>query len=50
MERMVRLTGLAPDIIEAILRGREPEGMSLEKLRRDLPVRWDDQRKREGPL
>ncbi|NLF32321.1 MAG: hypothetical protein GX591_15705, partial [Planctomycetes bacterium] len=36
--RMIRLTGLAPDLIEAILRGREPEGMSLEKLRKDLPV------------
>ena len=42
---VVRLTSLAPDIIEAILRGDEPDGLSLEKLRKDLPVRWDEQRK-----
>lgn len=42
--RMLRLTSLAPDIIEAILRGDEPEGLSLEKLRKNLPVRWDEQR------
>ena len=28
--RMLRLTSLAPDIVEAILRGDEPEGLSLE--------------------
>jgi hypothetical protein len=41
--RMLRLTSLAPDIIEAILRGDEPDGLSLEKLRKDLPVRWEEQ-------
>jgi hypothetical protein len=42
--RMLRLTSLAPDIIEAILRGDEPDGLSLEKLRKHLPLRWDEQR------
>jgi len=42
---MLRLTSLAPDIIAAILRGHEPEGLSLEKLRKHLPARWDEQRK-----
>ena len=42
--RMLRLTSLAPDIIEAILRGNEPDGISLEKLRKNLPVVWDEQR------
>ena len=42
--RMLRLTSLAPDIIEAILRGDEPDGMSLEKLRKNMPVRWGEQR------
>ena len=32
---------LAPDVIEAILRGDEPDGLSLEKLRKSLTVRWD---------
>jgi len=42
--RLLRLTSLAPDIVEAILRGDEPDGLSLEKLRKNLPVRWEDQR------
>lgn len=46
--RMLRLTSLAPDIVEAILRGDEPDGLNLEKLRRDLPVRWDEQRRMYG--
>ena len=44
--RMLRLTSLAPDIIEAILRGDEPAGLSLEKLRKVLPVCWREQRSR----
>lgn len=45
MNMHTHLTGLAPDIIEAILQGDEPDGLSLEKLRKNLPVRWDEQRK-----
>ena len=41
--RVLRLTSLAPDIIEAILGGDEPD-LSLTTLRRNLPVRWDEQR------
>ena len=44
--RTLRLSSLAPDIVEAILRGDEPDGLSLEKLRKNLPVRWDEQRER----
>ncbi len=43
--RMLRLTSLAPDIIEAILCGDEPNGISLRKRQKNLPVRWDEQRK-----
>jgi len=43
--RMLRLTSLSPDIIEAILSGDEPDGLSLDKLRKNLPVRWEEQRK-----
>ena len=42
--RMLSLTGLAPDIIEAILRGDEPDGLSLEKLRKSLSVRCHPQK------
>ena len=38
--RFLRLTSLAPEIVERILDGDEPEGISLAKLRNDLPVLW----------
>ena len=44
MARMLRLTLLAPDIIEAILDGREPEGLSLDRLRQPMPMLWEEQR------
>lgn len=44
MSRLIRLTFLAPDIIEAIVDGREPDGMSIEKLRRPMPLLWKEQR------
>lgn len=42
--RTIRLTCLAPDLVEAILDGQEPDGLSLRSLRRDLPLAWDEQR------
>jgi hypothetical protein len=42
LARMLRLTLLAPDIIEAILDGTEPDGLSLEKLYR-APTDWEEQ-------
>ena len=42
--RILRLTLLAPDIIMAILEGREPSGLSLGKLTKALPLDWSDQR------
>jgi len=45
--RILRLTLLAPDIIEAIIEGTEPDGLSLEKLYR-LPVGWEQQRRAVG--
>jgi len=46
--RILRLTLLAPDIIEAILAGREPSGLSLAKLTRTLPLLWHEQRELLG--
>ncbi len=43
--RIYRLTYLAPDIIEAILDGREPDGLSMRVLRKPVPMEWDEQRK-----
>jgi hypothetical protein len=42
--RILRLTLLAPDIIMAILQGREPSGLSLGKLMKTLPSDWVEQR------
>ncbi len=43
--RTIRLTSLAPDLVEAILDGQEPDGLSLRSLRRNLPLTWDEQRR-----
>lgn len=44
--RLSRLVFLAPDIVDAILNGREPSGMSLTKLTdANLPDEWDAQRR-----
>jgi len=42
--RILRLTLLAPDTIEAVLAGTEPDGLSLEKLYR-APMAWEEQRR-----
>lgn len=44
MSRLIRLTFLAPGIIEAIIDGREPDGMSIERLRRPMPLLWEEQK------
>jgi hypothetical protein len=45
VSRILGLAMLAPDLAEAALAGNEPEGLSLRKLARFLPPRWDDQRR-----
>jgi len=42
--RLLRLTLLAPDIVEAVMDGREPLGIGLPALLRDLPAEWQQQR------
>lgn len=46
--RTLRLASLAPDIVETILDGQEPDGLSLRALRGDVPLSWDDQRRMLG--
>jgi hypothetical protein len=40
---VLRLTLLAPDIVEAILDGRQPAAMTLAVLMRPFPVAWGEQ-------
>lgn len=42
--RVLRLTLLAPDIVEAILAGRQPPGLQLQELLSPFSVEWADQR------
>jgi len=41
MCRVMRLTLLAPDLVEAILDGRQPEGMTLPALMKGVAVEWE---------
>lgn len=43
--RLLPLTCLAPDIVEAILDGRQPKGLKLADLLRGVPPAWEAQRK-----
>jgi len=42
--RVLRLTLPAPEIIEAILEGRQPAGMTMAGLLTGFPVVWAEQR------
>jgi hypothetical protein len=41
---ILRLTLLAPDVIEAILDGRQPPTLGLPTLLKPFPIEWDRQR------
>ena len=46
--RALSLVNLAPDIIEAVLNGKEPSSLTLSKLRKGFPEDWTEQRKLFG--
>jgi hypothetical protein len=39
------LSAVASDIVEAIINGEEPDGLSLAKLTRNFPEDWREQRR-----
>lgn len=43
LQRLLRLTLLAPDIVSAILHGRQPEGVTLPALMGPFSLRWETQ-------
>jgi hypothetical protein len=44
LSRILRLTLLAPDLVEAILDGRQPPSLTLKVAMEPFPIRWDEQR------
>ncbi|ABK43737.1 putative bacteriophage-related protein [Magnetococcus marinus MC-1] len=42
--KVLRLTLLAPDIVETILNGKQPDEMTWKSLARPFPVEWEGQR------
>lgn len=43
LTRTMRLAQLAPEVVEAILDGRQPRCLTLESLRQPLPESWVEQ-------
>jgi hypothetical protein len=43
LTRTMRLTQLAPNIVEMILDGRQPSNLTVEALRSHLPIDWQRQ-------
>ena len=48
--RVVRLTLLAPDLVEQIIAGNQPPNARLPELMRSFPIEWERQRKSLGTI
>lgn len=48
IRRIMKLANLAPDIVHAILNGNEPGNLTINTLRKGVPLLWEDQRKQFG--
>jgi hypothetical protein len=48
LSRVLRLNLLAPDIVQAILDGKQPRTLQLEQLLKAWPLEWQEQRKALG--
>jgi site-specific DNA recombinase len=44
VRRLLRFAYLAPDIVEAIIEGRQPRALTVKLLLRGIPLDWADQR------
>lgn len=45
VSRLLRMTLLAPEIVEAILAGRQPEGLTMARAMQSFPLEWRYQNK-----
>ena len=43
VSRLLRMTLLAPEIVEAILAGRQPEGLTMARAMQPFPSNWSEQ-------
>ncbi len=50
VRRIIRFAFLAPDLVEAILQGRQPSELTLDRLLDNLPLDWAKQREALGPM
>ncbi len=48
VSKIIRLAYLAPDIMEAIFRGHIPHKLSMARLKENIPLDWEEQRKEFG--
>jgi hypothetical protein len=44
VRRLLRFACLAPDIVEAIVEGRQPRTLTVKRLLQGIPLAWSDQR------
>jgi site-specific DNA recombinase len=44
VRRLLRFAYLAPDIVEAIVEGRQPRTLTVKLLLKGIPLDWSDQR------
>ena len=45
LARTLKLANLAPNIVKLIWENRQPETLTLDKLRKCIPESWEEQRK-----
>ena len=43
VSRLLRMTLLSPEIVEAILAGRQPEGLTMARAMQPFPIEWQHQ-------
>ena len=48
VSQVIRAAFLAPDLVEAVLQGRQPAQLTLRQVMKQLPWDWSEQRRRFG--
>jgi site-specific DNA recombinase len=48
VRRVFACAFLAPDIVEAVVEGRQPLALKFEHLYKDIPLSWSEQRRQFG--